>query len=498
MGNTRLDKLTKGLVDTYAQQLSDQQRMQLTEALQVLADDKKYNRLAHFFPEEGRFRRGLYPKHIGFFDAGAKYRERAFIAANRVGKSEAGAFEVTCHATGVYPDWWQGHRIHRPSLIWIGGDTATTVRDILQKKLIGDDFNEPGTGMLPKESLVIEKFKTRRNVADAYEIIVVKHITGGETKIVLKTYEQGRATWQGTEVDFIWVDEECPQDVYSEGLIRLMTTKGQIITTFTPLKGVTDLVLSLLDNDQNSDAVDPVHVTICAWDDVPHLTEEDKRYMLSRTPPQLRDARSKGIPTVGEGLVYPVAPETYVIPDKEIPKHWKKLYGMDVGWNMTAAVWGAWDQEADVIYIYSNHAQGMQEPTMHAKAIKARGKWINGEIDPAARGRSQIDGQKLLDMYINEELLVYPANNAVEAGIFEIWDRINTGRLKIFASCLPILREFSLYHRDEKGLIVKKKDHSLDALRYLINADPDAWLYEPQMRKPRKVVSMRNAMNGCT
>jgi hypothetical protein len=277
-----------------------------------------------------------------------------------------------------------------------------------------------------------------------------------------------------------------------------MTTKGQIITTFTPLKGVTDLVLSLLDNDQHSENIDPVHVTICAWSDVPHLSEEDKRYMLSRTPPQLRKARSEGVPTVGDGLVYPIDPENITVEDMEIPIHWKKLYGMDVGWSMTSAVWGAWDQESDIIYIYSNHAQPMAEPTIHAKAIKARGTWINGEIDPAARGRSQIDGQKLLDLYIAEGLLVYPANNAVEAGIFNIWERFTTGRLKIFASCKPILRELGLYHRDDKGCIVKKKDHSLDALRYLINADPDAWLYQPQTRAPRKVVSMQSRMNGFT
>ena len=498
MNNPRLDELTKSLVDVYADQMSLPEREKLTEALQVLADDQKYNRLAYFFPEEGLFRRALYPKHVDFFTAGATFRERAFIAANRSGKSEAGAYEVTCHATGIYPEWWKGRKIKRPSLIWVGGDTATTVRDIIQKKLVGEDIDAMGSGMLPKESIIIDKCKKRRNVADALEIIAVRHISGGETRIVLKTYEQGRSTWQGTEVDFIWVDEECPQDVYSEALIRLMTTGGSIITTFTPLKGVTELVLSFLDNDQNSDAVDPVYVTTCSWDDVPHLTAEDKRYMLSRTPPQLRRARSEGIPTVGEGLVYPVDPETYIVPDMPIPVHWKKLYGMDVGWKKTAAVWGAWDMDNDVIYVYSNHSQGMAEPTIHAKAIKARGEWINGEIDPAARGRSQIDGAKLLDMYLAEGLNVYPANNAVEAGIFEIWERLTTGRLKIMQSCAPILREMTLYHRDDNGCIVKKNDHSLDALRYMMNADPDAWSYQPKMRPRNKVVSMRSAMNGCT
>lgn len=492
-----LDGLTKTLVEQYAAQLTPKEQNELVQAIEVLADDQKYNHFKNFFPDTGIHRRELYPKHIAFFSAGAEFMERGFIAANRVGKSEAGAYEVTCHATGNYPVWWTGHRVHHAPLIWVGGDTATTVRDILQKKLVGPDINDMGSGMLPKESIVVEKCKTRRNVADALEIIKVRHISGQESTIVLKTYEQGRATWQGTEVDFIWVDEECPNDVYGEALIRIMTTKGRIITTFTPLQGLTDLVLSFLEQSQDTEVEDPVHVTIVAWDDVPHLTEEDKRKILARTPPQLRDARSKGIPTVGEGLVYPIDPQFIVVDDFQLPKYFKRAYGFDVGWNMTAAVWGAWDQDNDIVYIYSEHAQGMSEPIIHAEAIKARGAWIKGQIDPHARDRAQKDGEKLFDDYTKHGLKIYPANNAVESGIFEIWERFTTGRLKIMKSCTGLLRELSLYHRDEKGKIVKKNDHRLDGLRYLINAPPSAWSYPEDPRKDSKVVDIRQHMNAC-
>lgn len=491
-----LDDLTKSLVETYAQKLSQQEQEDLISCLEIIANDQKYNKFQNYFPDEGEFRRELYPKHIAFFDAGAGYKERGFIAANRVGKSEAGAFETTCHATGKYPHWWKGKRFAYPPLIWVGGDTGLTVRDIIQKKLVGDDLTNMGSGMLPKDCIITEKCKTRRNVPDALEIIKVRHISGGESTIVLKTYEQGRASWQGTEVDFIWVDEECPSDVYGEALIRLMTTKGSMITTFTPLQGVTELVLSFLDNSQETESLDPVHVTICTWDDVPHLTEEEKRKTLARTPPQLQEARSKGVPTVGEGLVYPIDPKNITVDDFVIPIHFKKAYGMDVGWNNTAAIWGAWDIENDIIYIYSEHKQGQAEPVVHAKAIKARGEWIKGQIDPAARGRSQVDGEQLYMLYRKEGLKISPANNAVEAGIFNIWERMSTGRLKIFKSCTMFLRELSLYHRDEKGKIVKTNDHLLDGLRYLLNAEPSAWTY-PQKPDQNRVVQMKNYMNAC-
>src|SRR5512137_2805230 len=98
-----LDQLTKSLISVYSANLNAAEQEELIQALEVLANDQKYNRFLNFFPDSGDFRRELYPKHIKFFEAGAKYRERGFISANRVGKSEAGAFEVTCHATGRYP-----------------------------------------------------------------------------------------------------------------------------------------------------------------------------------------------------------------------------------------------------------------------------------------------------------------------------------------------------------------------------------------------------------
>jgi phage terminase large subunit-like protein len=498
----KLDDLTKGLVDVYTKKLTQQQQEELMACLQVLADDQKYNKFNNYFPDEGEFRRELYKKQVSFFNAGGSYKERCFIAANRVGKSEAGAYEVTCHATGVYPHWWTGLRYTRPILIWVGGDTATTVRDIIQKKLIGE-VNDMGSGMLPKEKIIKEECKSRRNVPDAMEILRVRHITGGTSTIVLKTYEQGRATWQGTEVDFIWVDEEPPEDVYGEALIRLMTTKGSIITTYTPLQGVTPLVLSMLDNSQETEAKYPKWVEICTWDDVPHLTAEEKEKTLLNTPPQLRDARSRGVPTVGTGLVYPVDPKFITVDDFQIPKHFKKLYALDVGWNNTAAIWGAWDADNDIIYIYSEHKQGQAEPVVHAKAIKARGEWIRGVIDPAARGRSQIDGEKLFDIYGMPEsrggcgLKLVPANNAVEAGIFIVWERLTTGRLKIFKSCTGVLRELSLYHRDDNGKIVKSNDHLLDCLRYLNNSDKSLWSYPEKEGPKQKVVDINKYMQAC-
>lgn len=206
----------------------------------------------------------------------------------------------------------------------------------------------------------------------------------------------------------------------------------------------------------------------CGWNDVPHLDERTKAELLAGTPPHLRDARSKGIPSLGSGAIYPISQDEFTCEPFAIPSHWWKGYGLDVGWNRTAAPFGAWDKDADVIYLYSEHYRGQAEPSIHADAIKARGEWLTGAIDPAANGRNQKDGTQLIADYEEHGLNLVPADNSVEAGILLVWQLLSTGRLKVFKTLRNWLSEHMIYRRDENGRIVKANDHLMDATRYLI------------------------------
>lgn len=437
----------------------------------------RYRKFFYTFPDEGPLRRELYAKHMKFMAAGATYRQRLALWGNRVGKTEMGAYEATCHLTGKYPSWWTGRRFYRPVGIWAAGNTSISTRDILQKAMLGDPALLPGslgTGMLPKEFIKGEPTK-KHGVPNAIETVVVRHYDengnyDGDSVITFKSYEQGRKSFEGTSKDLIWLDEEPPMDIHTECLLRTMTTGGMLMLTFTPLQGLTEVVLLYLPGGKvrSAEMKSAVYVLLATWDDAPHLTKEMKDELWASIPPFQRDARKKGIPQLGAGAIYPVADELLECEPFEIPPHWKRGYALDVGWNKTAALWGALDPDTDILYVYSEHALGEAQPAIHAASINARGRWIPGTIDPAARGRSQDDGTRLITIYRDLGLSLIPANNAVEAGLYEVWSRMSTGRLKIFKNLVQIWDEKRIYRRDEKGKVVKEFDHIMDCLRYLV------------------------------
>lgn len=447
-------------------------RAQKIEAIQLLEEvhrRKTRRKLQTYFPDTGPLRRELYSKHCEFFAAGIDHRERLMLAANRVGKTEGvGGYELTLHLTGQYPPWWAGRRYDRPIKAWAAGDTSKTVREILQYKLLGP-VGAWGTGLLPGDS-VSRVVRGTGGVADTVEIVYVRHVSGSDSTLIFKSYDQRREAFQGTEQDVIWLDEEPPLEIYVECLMRTMTNSGMILLTFTPLYGMSEVVMQFLPDGQLPEGTSEIagrFIVMATWDDAPHLTKEAKDELWKSLPPHQRDARSKGIPQLGAGAIYPVPESDLLVAPFTIPDHWPRGYGMDVGWNNTAAIWGAHDRESDTLYLTYEYKRQMAEPSVHVAGIKAPGDWIPGFIDPASRGRSQKDGSQLLADYRNLGLHLMEADNGVESGLYGVWNRMSTGRLKVFRSMSGWLQEFRLYRRDERGRVVKENDHYMDSMRYL-------------------------------
>ena len=432
---------------------------------------KRFNSLAFYSPYE-------YQK--SFHNAKGKDSDKpafqkALMAANRVGKSFSAAQEVAIHATGNYPDWWDGARFDHPCQIIAAGVTNDTTKNIVQKELLGDpdDPRAIGTGSIPKEC-ILETVR-KPGVPNAYQAVTVKH-KKGVSKILLMAYEQDWKKFMGTAADVVWGDEEPPIEVWSQ-FLRMTTDRHNAILmlTFTPEEGVTQVVDTFMNHLKKGQAL--VNAT---WDDAPHLTKEKKEQILEALPDWQRDMRSKGVPLMGSGLVWPISEEDIKCKPIQIPDYWPRGVGMDLGKSdhPTANVWFAWDRDLDIMYVYDVlKTRG----TISENAIKIRQKtephipifWPHdgNQLDPKS-AKSYKEEYALEGLNMWYESFTNPpgpgqkkGDLGVEVGLDVIWEYMNSGRFKVFDTCKEWFEEFRMYHRKD-GKVVPLKDDLMSATRY--------------------------------
>lgn len=450
--------------------LSDKDKMVLIRAIEE-RDNRINNRAIYYkwFNKDSQFPIDKYPKHKDFFKAGLDTKQRMFIAANRVGKTYGAGFEIVCHALMWYPEWWQGRRVemkqHEIQRIWIGADTNQNSRDVIQEKLLGStNLNTYGTGLIPRDS--IKNITSKTGVNGLADTITVRRSDGGITEIILKSYQQGREPWQGTQVNIIWLDEEPPHDIYQECVMRLLTGNGFMLLTFTPLNGLTKLITEYQENcEKNPKDFKKFNISVY---DAAHISKEEIEKALPSIPEWQRNARLFGIPSLGSGAIYRFKESEVFIDPIPLPSHWKKCYAMDIGWNTTAILFAAVNPDNNNIYVYDEIYVNEKQPFEYARMVKDRGEWIPGVVDPSSNQSNQKDGTKILNILKGEGLDLGFPDKAVETGLFKTFEALNTGRLKIFNTCVNTIKEYRIYRRDEKGNIIKEKDHAMDAMRYLI------------------------------
>ncbi len=413
---------------------------------------------------------GPYSWQVDFHNAGKHYIERCLMAANQVGKTRTGGAETAIHATGVYPDWWEGKEFSRPVEVWVGSETNQSSRDIVQKELIGDGDTP---GWIPRNKIIKINYR-QCGIPNVAESIVVRHRSGGTSKIGFMTYEQGRRKWQGVKMDVLWMDEEPPPDVFSEALIRLIARQGIMYLTFTPLEGVGETVQHFIDGGPG------VRVFPATWDDAPHLSGERKAQLLNSIPAHERKTRTQGVPMVGTGLVYPVDLDEIKCDPFSIPPHYARICGIDFGFDHPfAAVWIAWDRDQDVIYVYDCYDQIGETPAYHVDAIKKRGEMVPVSWPHDGQQREKSSGVHLADQFRVqhrlESMLGISARYQDDKGggqdtepvVMEINERMRTGRFRVFRNLDRWFREVRMYHRKD-GQIVKKNDDIMAATHYAV------------------------------
>jgi phage terminase large subunit-like protein len=426
-----------------------------------------------------------YPKQMEFHDQGSKYRERLFMAGNRVGKTFCGAFEMACHLTGEYPDWWLGRRFNRPIKAWAASDTGLTTRDIVQTKLCGP-YGYPakyGTGMIPKDAVDWTKeISLARGVTDLFDTVLVTHKTDGvedgKSVLTFKSYEQGRKKWQGEAVDVIWYDEEPEEDIYAEGTARIAPTiagetGGIEYMTFTPLLGKSKVVCRF--TDEKSDDRGVIYMTI---DDATHISPEARAKIISGYLPHEREARTKGVPMLGSGKIFQTLEQDILVPPFALPRHWRYLWGTDFGIEHPfAAVLLGVDMDTDTIYVMQTVRMTDSTPLQHVAAMKPccggwgdkvpmswpQDGWQRKEFEGALKPTSEIYRKHKMNVLHSHATFV-DGTNSTHAGIIEMQERFSSNRLKVFSHCTDWLEEYRNYHMKD-GQIVKLRDDLMSATR---------------------------------
>ena len=466
--------------------------MSVERALE-LAKELKYreehNRLKYYAP---------YDYQLDFHKASGN--QKLLMAANRIGKSYCGAMEMAIHLTGEYPDWWEGRKWDRPIRAWAGGSSNETTRDILQRELLGqpDDKTVRGTGAIPMKN--IGEATRKPGVPNAHNSIVIRHKSGGNSRLGFKAYEMGKEKWMGESLDVIWLDEEPPPEIYTQAVTRTADKGGMVYMTFTTENGMTETVAQFMNDLRNGQ-----FMMTAGWDDAPHMTEDVKEQILAALPPHERKMRSLGIPSLGSGLVFPVPEEIITCDPFEIPAHWPRISGMDYGWDHpTTAAWIAWDRDSDVVYVYDSYAQSMEVAAVHAAAINARPKWIPVMWPRDGRQADKGSGTPLADQYraLGVNMLKGSGRSwggwftnppsagmkegsggvSLEAGVMDMLERMKTGRFKVFNNQPQVLEEFRMYHRKD-GRIVPFKDDLISAIRYATLSLRFARIHETQPRQ---------------
>lgn len=445
-----------------------------------LAADMQFNTLKWFRP---------FKYQVKFFETGKQSTRRGLIAANRSGKTIASVYETAYHLTGRYPDGWKGKVWDKPIIAMATGESWEQVAKALQSKLLGcDDIKQSyklGTGAIPRET--IDEKSIRSDGANVLSI-EVWHKSGGKSKLYFSNYTQQVRNLQGYELDLVVLDEQPPDEIFSELVTRTAARNGQVICSFTPLKGMSGLVRKFWDNVEGYS-----HVRV-TWDDVPYENEwgepfftKTEREQLARDfMPWERECRMNGIPLIGKGVVFPLLDwPIYKATEYDLKNDEKmeRLISFDLGIKNDPTVISFFfrDPINEIIYLHRQitipKGETPDEYVHYLMDRETKGVPIALPHDAAIAGKYTLSEQSVREVLEDDYglncipgAILNPVNsdgkvtNHKAYGINIMRLGMERGTFKINESCKAFLDEARNYAIDDAGRFSDPDDH-IDSAR---------------------------------
>lgn len=403
-------------------------------------------------------------------------RNRWVFGGNRSGKTECGAVECIWLARGIHPFRKNKKCVNG----WVVSVSRQVQREVAQSKIL--HYLNPDWIV----DVCMMEGKKEGYENGIIDYIVIKNVSGLNSKIYFKSADQGREKFQGASLDFVWFDEEPPEDIYYECLMRVFDKKGDIFGTMTPLKGLTWVYNEIYLNDKNNPEVWCENMT---WEDNPFLDKSEIELLTSTLSESELESRKYGRFMSSGGLVYSEFDENiHVIEPFDVPLSWQDNISIDPGLNNPlSAHWYAVDYDGNV-YVIAEHFEAKKDVVYHAEKIKeisnklnwhrASNGMISTLIDSAASQRTLAAEKSVVELFYDNGIL---ANPKVDKNLFAGISRVKSylknaegkAKLFIFKTCTNLIREFKGYFWGKGDNPIKKDDHALDELRYYIVSRPE-------------------------
>ncbi len=389
-------------------------------------------------------------------------REASLISGgNRAGKTEIGAMLAVASAAGS-GEWWVREWLRsnnlsedivpdKPSTVWASALSYADALEYIRPKIA--QFCPAGS------KFVMWKAQNRASV-----------ILPNGGRIVSMSADSGREKYQGASVELVWMDEEHQEDIFIECMLRTIDSgKGRIVLTMTPLKGMTWVYDRFIHELQEGFS----HYAISGLDN-PWVSSVKLHRATRHLSDESRRSRLFGEFTNQSGLVYnEFSRPLHVTESRPIPEDWPRFRSIDFGVkNPFCCLWFALDESDNTLHVYREHFATEKTTLENGAIINFKSRNDPSVVFSVADPESK-DGRLLLARNCN--IPTKPAIKRVSEGINAVKERLcpdaeGKPHLLIHDSCKGLIREFRLYRWDKSAgdKPVKKNDHGMDCLRYMI------------------------------